>query len=95
MSDGSIRIDVWLFHARICKSRSLAQRMCADGLVTVDGEAVPKPSRTVRPGSVVGVVLGRALRRFRVVAPGERRGPAPEARGLYEDMGSGKLPDDM
>ncbi|MCC7271653.1 MAG: RNA-binding S4 domain-containing protein [Alphaproteobacteria bacterium] len=94
MAEGTVRIDLWLFFARLCKSRSLAARMCAEGLVTIDGEPALRASRSVGPGAVVAVELGRLVRRVRVTAPGRRRGPAPEARLLYEDLGTVPRDDD-
>jgi|JI10StandDraft_1071094.scaffolds.fasta_scaffold924155_2 ribosome-associated heat shock protein Hsp15 len=93
-ADEAGRLDRWLFFARLCKSRSLAQRLCEEGLVVVDGAAARRPSRGVRPGTEIAVTLGRTVRRVRVVALGTRRGPAPEAQALYEDLGSMPAPDD-
>lgn len=81
-----IRLDKWLWHARFIKTRSLAARFCAEGAVRVDGVPVDKPSQPVRPGQVLTFALGRHVRVIAIVAIGERRGPAPEARTLYEDL---------
>ena len=87
----SCRVDVWLWRARFCKTRSLAARMVEEGCVRLarGGAEVDldKPSRSVRPGD--RLVLVRDDKRFavRVEALGERRGPAPEARALYSVVG--------
>jgi len=80
----ALRIDKWLWFARLVRSRSLAARLCLAGQVTVAGNAA-KPHHAVRVGDAVTIELARATRRVRVVALGARRGPAPEARRLYEE----------
>jgi len=80
------RLDQWLWFARFVKSRSLAARLCNGGHVSVNGAKVRKPSHPVRPGDLLVVPLGKARRQLRVLELGERRGPAPEARGLYEEI---------
>lgn len=84
MKDG-LRIDKWLWFARFCKSRSLAQTLCAEGRVSVDGEKIEKPNRLIRIGNTVVVTLGPIRRTVIVQALGTRRGPAPEAVQLYEE----------
>lgn len=80
------RIDKWLFFARIVKSRSLAAKLVEAGKVRINREKTVSPSHAVRPGDVLTVTLDRDVRICRVLSPGERRGPAPEARLLYEDL---------
>lgn len=88
MIDASLRIDKWLWFARFCKSRGLAAAWCSNGDVTLNGTAVTKPAQAVRPGDVVAIPAGpHRHRRVRVITLGNRRGPAPEARTLYEDLG--------
>lgn len=87
MIDGeSIRLDKWLWQARFFKSRSKASQLCAAGRVRLDGARVHKASTAVRPGSVLTFPQARDIRVVRVLALGTRRGPAEEARGLYEDL---------
>jgi ribosome-associated heat shock protein Hsp15 len=52
----------------------------------VNGEKAKKASQSIRPGDLLGVRLGKSRRQLRVLALGDRRGPAPEARGLYEEI---------
>ena len=80
------RIDKWLWHARFFKSRTQASALCAGGKVRVDGTAVAKAHAPVRPGQVLTFVQGRHVRVIKVLAIGTRRGPASEARSLYEDL---------
>jgi ribosome-associated heat shock protein Hsp15 len=81
---GALRIDKWLWFARLAKSRSLAARLCAAGAVEVGGSPALRPSHPVRVGDVVVVPQGRLIHTVRVRALGARRGPAAEARLLYE-----------
>ena len=82
----SLRLDKWLWFARFFKSRSLASRFCADGKVRISGQIVRKAHQTVRPGDVLTFALGSNVRVIKVVALAARRGPAVEARRLYEDL---------
>jgi len=79
------RLDQWLWFARFVKSRSLAARLCAAGAVTINGNAVRKPNQAVRVGDIVVLPQGGWQRTVRVLALGARRGPAIEARTLYEE----------
>jgi ribosome-associated heat shock protein Hsp15 len=81
----SRRLDQWLWFARLVKSRSLAGRLCAQGAVWVNQAAVRKPSHSIRTGDIVIVPQGPFLHTLRVLALGARRGPAIEARQLYEE----------
>lgn len=81
-----LRLDKWLWHARFFKSRSLAARVCADGRVRVNGVRAAKAHVIVRAGDVLTFPAGARIRVIRVLALGTRRGPAPEARTLYEDL---------
>ncbi len=81
----SRRLDQWLWFARFVKSRSLASRLCAAGAVAVNGVAVKKGNHTVRLGDAIELLQGAFRRTVRVQGLGERRGPAMEARLLYED----------
>ncbi len=82
------RLDQWLWFARLAKSRSLAARLCAAGAVRVNGATVTKPNQTVRVGDLVVVPQGEWQRTVRVLALGIRRGPAAEARTLYQEAGA-------
>ena len=87
MSEGGRqRVDKWLFFSRVAKSRSIAQRMVADGKVRANGEKLELASAAVRVGDVLTIAKDRRILVLKVLAPGTRRGPAPEAQALYEDM---------
>ena len=82
----TIRLDKWLFQARFLKSRGLAADLIAEGKVRVNGQPTDKPARAVGSGDVLTFALHGRVRVVRILDPGERRGPAPEAQGLYEDL---------
>jgi ribosome-associated heat shock protein Hsp15 len=79
------RLDQWLWFARFVKSRSLAARLCAAGAVSLNGSMITKANQAVRVGDVIVLPQGGWQRTVRVVALGVRRGPAAEARLLYEE----------
>lgn len=84
--DATLRLDKWLWHARIFRSRSLASRFCLEGRIRIGGRVVEKAHQMVKPGDVLTFAHGRDVKVLRIVALGKRRGPAPEARALYEDL---------
>ena len=86
MSETAIRLDKWLWQARFLKSRSLAAKLCAGGRVRINRRPIDKPSAQVRTGDVLTFALGNHIRVVRIAALGSRRGPAVEARTLYEDL---------
>jgi len=81
----AMRIDKWLWAARAFKTRSIAADACDGGKVDVNGEAA-KPAKQVRPGDHVEITVVGGRRILKVIALSERRGPAPEARLLYDDL---------
>ncbi|PWC32556.1 RNA-binding S4 domain-containing protein [Azospirillum sp. TSO35-2] len=83
---GRLRIDKWLWYARFFKTRSLAAKLCNDGGVRMSGAVVTKAHASVKPGDVLTFAQGRHIRVIKVLALGTRRGPAPEAQALYEDL---------
>ncbi len=82
----TIRLDKWLWHARFFKSRSLAAGAVTGGRVRVNAEPAAKPARTIGAGDVLTFPQGDAVRVVRLIACGTRRGPATEARALYDDL---------
>ena len=83
----TIRLDKWLWHARFFRSRSAAARAVAGTPFRIDGRPTDKAHALVAAGTVLTFALGQRIRVVRILAPGTRRGPAPEARQLYEDIG--------
>ena len=82
-----MRIDRFLFYIRLVKSRTLAQHIIEEGHIRIDGKRIEKPSEDVRVGSVIALPLHDQVRVVRVLAFPTRRGPAPEARTCYEELG--------
>lgn len=85
MSDG-LRIDKWLWYARFFKSRSLASTFVTTGRLRLNGTSIAKAHQSIRPGDVLTFPLGPYIRVIKVEKLGTRRGPAPEARTLYDDL---------
>jgi ribosome-associated heat shock protein Hsp15 len=82
-----LRLDKWLWFARFVKSRTLAAKLVGDGFVRVNGRRVDNPAKGVAVGDVITGAVARTTAVVRVEALGERRGPAPEARRLYSELG--------
>ena len=87
-----IRLDKWLWHARFFKSRSIAAGIVSAGKVRVGGNPVSKPARAVGAGDVLTFVQAEQTKVIRILDCGVRRGPAPEAQTLYEDLSPAPVP---
>ena len=87
------RIDKWLWYARFFKTRGLASKTVTSGHLRVDGKHVTKASHGIAIGDTLTFPQARQIRVIRVVALGARRGPAPEAQTLYEDLTPPAEPD--
>ncbi len=86
-----IRIDKWLWQARFYRSRPLAQQAAFSGLIRLNGHRVVKARAGVCLGDVLTLPHGREVVAVRVAALGTRRGPASEARTLYEIVAGAPL----
>ena len=82
------RIDRWLWHARLVRTREAAATLAGAGHVRVNGARIDAPGRAVRIGDVVTVALERTVRVLKITGFVERRGPAGSGAGLYEDLGA-------
>ena len=87
MREGRQRLDKWLWFARFAKSRTLASKLVVSGFVRIDGQRTDNPAKAVAVGDVITVALARTTIVVRVEDLGQRRGPAPEARLLYTELG--------
>lgn len=85
-SPAKLRVDKWLWQARFFKSRALAATLAGSGRLRINGARCEKPAEAVRPGDVLTFPQAKVVRVVRVEALGHRRGPAPEAALLYEDL---------
>jgi ribosome-associated heat shock protein Hsp15 len=87
VSEDSLRVDLWLWRARLFKTRALAAAKADDGRIRLtrggDAHRIDKASRAIRPGDELVFAIGPRIIAVRVLALGERRGPAAEARSLY------------
>lgn len=83
---GAQRIDKWLWFARFAKTRMLAQQLARSGRIRVNRVRSESVSRPVRIGDALTISSPRGIRVIKVAAIGVRRGPAAEARGLYEEI---------
>lgn len=83
-----MRIDRLLFFLRLAKSRTLAQAQVAQGRIRIDGRRAAKPSDEVRSGAILTLPVGGDVRVIRILSLPTRRGPPPEARACYEELGS-------
>ncbi len=81
---GDVRIDKWMWAARLFKTRSQAAEACDGGHVKVGG-ANAKPARPVRLGDRIEARTPGGPRVVVVLALSGRRGPAEEAAKLFED----------
>jgi len=80
------RIDRWLWHARLVRTRSAAAELAGSGYVRVNGARIAAPSRQVRDGDVITIAFNRSVRVLKVRGFVERRGPAGSTPSLYEDL---------
>lgn len=81
-----MRLDKWLWHARFFKTRALSTKLVSSGKVRVNARRVSKPATSVGPGDVLTFPQAGLIRVVRVIAIGDRRGPAQEAQQLYENV---------
>lgn len=86
------RLDKFLFFARAIKSRTLAQKFIETGAVRVNSERTDRSDYKVGAGDVLTMALHNRIVIWRIVDCGVRRGPAPEAQGLYQDLSPAPLP---
>ena len=83
------RIDRWLWHARVVRTRPAAAGLATSGRVRINGQRIDGAGRAVRPGDVITVALDGRVRVLKVAGFLERRGSAEAARHLYEDLDAG------
>lgn len=87
--DGSVdrqRIDKWLWHARVVRTRQAAAALACSGHVRLNGRRITAASQPVRVGDVVTVALDQGVRLLRVTGFAAKRGASATARVLFEDI---------
>lgn len=82
----ALRLDKWLWFARLAKSRGAAQDLCESRRLRIDGRVIERASALVRAGSVLSFPRGDEVVVVRVEGLADRRGPYEEARHLYTDL---------
>jgi ribosome-associated heat shock protein Hsp15 len=82
--DNVVRLDRWLWAARFFKTRALAAEACDGGKVEVNGHTA-KPHKLVRVNALLSFNHPSGPKELKILALSDRRGPAAEARLLYED----------
>ena len=82
-----MRIDRFLWFARLAKTRQAAQAIAEAGTLRIDGRRVERSSAQVRVGSVVAFPAAGRVRVVRIEALPARRGPPAEAAMLYQALG--------
>ena len=82
----TLRIDKFLWFARLMKSRSLAQKLAEQGVIRVNGRRIERAHTAVRAGDLVTFPHGLGARVVRIAALPKRRGPAAEAQACYEEI---------
>lgn len=81
-----MRLDKWLWYARLAPTRGKAQALCHSGHLRMDGEAVTRAGKIVHPDATLAFTKGARIMVVRVAALASRRGPYSEARLLYETL---------
>jgi ribosome-associated heat shock protein Hsp15 len=80
------RIDKWLWHSRVVRTRAAAADLAASGHVRVNGSRAKAPGRMLRLGDVVTVSLYQGVRVLKVAGFAGQRGSGAAARLLYEEL---------
>jgi ribosome-associated heat shock protein Hsp15 len=84
-----LRVDKFLWFARLARSRSQAQTLCESRRLRIDGRVVERASALVRAGAVLSWLRDDDVVVVRVEALPDRRGPYVEARQFYTDLSPG------
>ena len=81
-----MRLDLFLWWARLAKTREVARALACDGHLRMDGRAIDRAHCPVRVGTVLTFAHAGRVRVVRVETLPTRRGPAPEAQACYLDL---------
>jgi ribosome-associated heat shock protein Hsp15 len=87
----ALRLDKFLWFARIVKTRSQAQQLAEEGRIRLGGRVVDRAHAAVRVGDVLSFAQRGTVRVLKVEALPARRGPPAEARSLYSEVPEGPL----
>ncbi|QNA87101.1 RNA-binding S4 domain-containing protein [Sphingomonas sp. So64.6b] len=81
-----MRLDRFLWFARLTKTRSTAQAVATNSRLRIDGRPIDRAHAAVRIGNVLTFLSNNTIRVVRIEALPPRRGPAPEARACYTEL---------
>ncbi|WP_241491787.1 RNA-binding S4 domain-containing protein [Sphingomonas endophytica] len=84
--DATMRLDRFLWFARLARTRDVAQAMACDGHLRIDGRPIDRAHAPVRIGNILTFFHGGRVRVLRVEALPLRRGPASEALACYQEL---------
>jgi ribosome-associated heat shock protein Hsp15 len=87
IEESKIRLDKWLWFARVVKTRSIAQGLASSGHVRINGQRAESASKAIRIGDVLTIALPSRARVLKVLDTAERRGSASDAKMLYQELG--------
>lgn len=82
------RLDKWLWHARVVKTRTDAAALVAKGRVRINGARQTSPGHAVKAGEVLTIALDARVRILKITGFADRRGDAAAARTIYLDLQS-------
>lgn len=82
----SQRIDKFLWFVRLARSRSFAQALAEQGVMRLNGRRIERAHSPVRVGDLITFPQGPEVKVVRVLRLPERRGPASEAAGCYDEL---------
>lgn len=85
----SLRLDKFLWFARVAKTRALAQALAEKGRIRLNGRVVDRAHALVRAGDVLSFAHRGSVRIIEVLGLPARRGPPAEARALYAERTEG------
>ena len=80
------RLDKWLWCARFMRARTDCAALVTGGSIRINRQPTDKPHARLRVGDVLTVPVHTSVRVVRVLSLATRRGPAPEARLLYQEI---------
>jgi ribosome-associated heat shock protein Hsp15 len=83
-----IRLDKWLWFARVVKTRAIAQELAKGGYVRINGQRASGAAKTLRIGDVLTISLPSRVRVLKVLDIAERRGASVDAVELYQELGN-------
>lgn len=89
-STGKVRLDKWLWAARLFKTRALAKEAVEGGKVSIEGQK-PKPGKEITTGTQLTVRQGWDEKTLWVIALSEQRRSAAEAQLLYCEPDESKV----